>query len=458
MYDVIVIGGGFAGLSAGVQLSGAGRRVLVLEARPGLGGRATAFIDPETGEPVDNGQHVLIGCYRETFRFLRTIGAAQDVRLQPRLAVDMIDRRGRRSRLKCPALPAPWHLLVGLLGWDALGPGDRLATLRIAPALRAAQRHLRLGTADPGIAPDETVEQWLIARGQNARVREMLWEPLALAALNQSPRDAAAAPFVRVLAEMFGRDPAAAAIGLPDKPLDRLYAEPAQRFIEAHGGAVRTNAPARVWCDGERVSHVTVRQERIDAPEVIAAVPWFAMEELLPEPPHALAGLLRDASRLASSPIVTVNLWFDRPVLDVPLLGLPGRTMQWVFEKRLVFGRQASHLSLVASGASEIVARSNDEIARLAVDEIRDALPAAAAAQLKRTQVVRERRATFSLAPGGPPRPGTRTPIAGLYLAGDWIETGLPGTIESAVVSGHAAASLCRGAASSSLATPDPAR
>ena len=440
MPDVIVIGGGFAGLSAACALSDEGARVLVLEARPGLGGRATAFTDPATGEAVDNGQHVLLGCYRETFRFLRRIGADGDVTLQTRLAVDMVDRSGRRSRLKCPALPAPWHLLTGLLGWEALGIGDRLAVLRMAPALRAAQRRLARGETDFGVAPGETVEQWMIAHGQNARLREMLWEPLALAALNQSPRDAAAGPFIRVLAEMFGDDPNAAAIGLPAKPLDRLYAEPARRFVEQRGGEVRTGAPARVHTMNGRVSHVSVRGEPIEAPHVIASVPWFALAELLPDPDPALAGIVTDATRLGSSPIVTVNMWFDRPVLDVPFLGLPGRAMQWVFEKRFVFGGQASHLSLVSSGAEDIVAQSNEEIAGLAIDEIREALPEARRATLTRTKVVREKRATFSLAPGEPPRPGTRTPVDGLYLAGDWIDTGLPGTIESAVVSGHAAA------------------
>jgi squalene-associated FAD-dependent desaturase len=444
-WDTIVIGGGFAGLSAATALAAEGARVLVLEARPGLGGRATAFVDPATGEAVDNGQHVLVGCYRETFAFLRRIGAEQGVSLQPRLSLEMIDRRGRRTRLKCPTLPAPWHLVFGLLGWDALGLGDRLAALRIGPAIDGARRRLAAGAPVDDSAMAETVEAWLIARGQNERLREMLWEPLALAALNQPPREAAAATFIRVLAEMFGRDPKAAAIGLPAVPLDQLYAEPARQYLEAPGGCVRTNAPARVHVDADRVSRVTVRQESFEAPAVIAAVPWFAMTDLIPDPPSALGPLIDAATRLRASPIVTVNLWFDRPVLDVPFLGLPGRVMQWVFDKRFVFGEQASHLSLVSSGAAEIVAQSNEEIAAIAIAEIRGALPAAAAATLTRTKVVREKRATFSLAPGEPARPSTTTPVAGLLLAGDWIATGLPATIESAVVSGHAAAAFASG-------------
>ena len=146
------------------------------------------------------------------------------------------------------------------------------------------------------------------------------------------------------------------------------------------------------------------------------------------------------ASATASSPIVTVNLWLDRPVTDVAFVGLPGRTMQWIFDKRQAFGDAASHLSLVSSGAEAIVAKDNGTLIDLAVAEVRNALPAARHAAVLRAVVVREKRATFSLAPGQPRRPQTITAVNGLFLAGDWIDTGLPATIESAVVSGHWAA------------------
>ena len=143
---------------------------------------------------------------------------------------------------------------------------------------------------------------------------------------------------------------------------------------------------------------------------------------------------------MSSSPIATVNLWFDRPVLDEPFVGLPGRAMQWVFDKRDVFGGSASHLSLVSSGADRLVSMSNDQLIAAAHTELLEALPAVRPARLLRSTVVRERHATFSLAPGQPARPATATGVRGLFLAGDWIDTGLPATIESAVRSGHRAA------------------
>ncbi len=219
--DVIVIGGGVAGLAAAASLAERGARVIVVEARPHLGGRASSFVDPATGETVDNGQHILMGCYRESFAFLRRIGAMSNVRVQPSLSVPMIDTAGRHSVLSCPPLPAPWHLLGGVMEWDALGWRDRLSVLRLGTPVRTEQRRLRGATGLMACSPEETVENWLVRNGQTARLREMLWDPLALAALNQPPGEAAAPAFVRVLAEMFGPRPAGRLHRLPGRSARR---------------------------------------------------------------------------------------------------------------------------------------------------------------------------------------------------------------------------------------------
>jgi zeta-carotene desaturase len=469
--DAIVIGGGFAGLSAATALAARGKRVLVLEARPTLGGRATAFTDPATGERVDNGQHVLLGCYRDTFAFLRRIGAADHVHVEDRLAVDFIDRGGRASRLECPSLPPPLNLLGGLMTWSALGWRDRVSALRMRGAIRESRGPAGPTPHESGVARsstprhasregsphDETVRQWLMRNRQTPRLIEMLWEPLAVAALNQPIDVAAAAPFACVLAEMLGADRRDASLALPTRPLDEMYAIPARTFIETHGGEVRTNAPARILVgpsasadasadlrsaerEGWLGPRVIVRDEVLQAGVVICAVPWFALSELFPGRPSPIGDTLDAADATAASPIVTVNLWFDRIVTEHAVVGLPGRTMQWVFDKRRVFGEQASHLSLVSSGAEAVVSRTNEELVALALSEVNDAIPSARSATVRRAVVVRERRATFSVAPGQPPRPATRTALPGLLLAGDWIDTGLPATIESAARSGHMAA------------------
>jgi hydroxysqualene dehydroxylase len=440
MLDVLVLGGGFAGLSAAAALADAGARVSVLEARPTLGGRASSFIDPATGEVVDNGQHLMLGCYHQTLEFLALIGALGNVRIQPDLEVAFVDEEGRRSVLSCPALPSPYHLLGGLMEWDALELRDRLSGLNLAASLGRARRFVATGKGYLPASADETVENWLIRNGQSRRLREMLWEPLALAALNQSPAAAAAPPFVRVLGQMFGPDRRDSAIAMPLAPLSDMYAEPARRFIEARGGQVRVSSPARVHLEAGRVEAVEVRGERFEPGAVVAAVPWFALPELFTGDTRPMERVISAAGIAAASPIVTVNLWLDRQVLETSFVGLPGRTFQWVFDKRQVFGDSARHLSFVSSGAEAVVGESNEALTRIAFAELRAAIPLARDARVDRSVVVRERRATFSLAPGQPLRPATGTPVQGLYLAGDWTETGLPATIEGAVVSGLAAA------------------
>lgn len=444
--DVVVIGAGIAGLNAAVELSRRGARVCVLEAKAVLGGRATAFNDPQTGERVDNGQHVLFGCYRETFRLLSAIGTDDRVRLQASLDVEFVDRAGTRSRLRCPPLPAPFNLLAGLFEWDALGWHDRTAALMMARPIRIAQNRQRaqskgLRATLQAASAGETVEQWLIHNGQTPRVREMLWEPLALAALNQSAREAAAPPFASVLGEMFGGDSKDAALGLPLCPLDELYAGPARRFIESHGGDVRIGSPAKICLEGNRVGHVEARSERLRAGATIVAVPWYALIDTFTGDTGAVESLQRTAAATKPSPIASVNLWLDRRVLKTPFLGLPGRTLQWVFDKQQMFDdTHTSHLTMVSSGAELVMGLSNEELIDVALSELREALPETRSARVDRATVVRERRATFSLAPGQPARPGVRTNVDGLFLAGDWIDTGLPATIEGAAMSGRLAA------------------
>jgi predicted NAD/FAD-binding protein len=333
------------------------------------------------------------------------------------------------------------HLIAAVLDWDPLPWGERLSVLRLAAPLIAARQELRRRGQVSIQPPNATVSEWLRRYHQGRKLREWLWEPLAVAALNQAPGEAAAAPFVRVLAEMFGTDTAAASIVLPTRPLNLMYAEPARDYIRNLRGDVRTNARAHVVADQLGVRKVEVRGETVTASRVIVAVPWFGFRGVFGDMvPPAMQASAAAAEAMTSKPIVTVNLWYDRAVMDEPFVGLPGRTMQWVFDKRFAFGSTASHLSLASSNASAVVQELESAVIALARREVEDALPAARSAQLTRATVIREKRATFSLAPDQPPRPATITPVRGLYLAGDWIDTGLPGTIESAVRSGHMAA------------------
>jgi squalene-associated FAD-dependent desaturase len=454
--DAVVIGSGVAGMTAAVRLADAGRRVIVVEEAPRLGGRTTAFTDRDTGERVDNGQHALFGCYRETYALLDLLGTRALAPLQPQLALTMADEGGRAWELRCPNLTPPWHLIVGLMRWGAIGWPDRWSATRLRGLIADVRRRGAEAVA-ADVAPALTVSAWLRANGQTTRLCEWLWHPLAIAALNQHPDVASAAPFVRVLGELFGPGPQDAAIGLPAAPLDELYAEPARRFVEARGGRVIVKASARLTLDPHGAAKgVRAGALEIDAPVVISTVPWHAFGRLWEtSPPPAIALTAARAAGMASSPIVTVNLWLDGPALRSAFTGLVGGPMHWVFDKRVLFGDRADHLSVVSSGADDLARMDNAAITRAALDQLGCALPDMASRRLQRSVVVREPRASFSLAPGQPQRPPTRTGVPGFFLAGDWSDTGLPGTIEGAAVSGRRAADAALGLRSpSSPGTP----
>src|SRR5262245_28747128 len=199
----------------------------------------------------------------------------------------------------------------------------------MASAIRTASREAKGDLRRHAASPGETVENFLVRNGQTPRLREMLWDPLALAALNQQPAIAGAPPFARVLGEMFGGDPSGAAIALPTRPLDAMYAMPAREYLEARDGQVKTGAPAKIRIENGRVTSVTAGSEAWAGAAVICAVPWFALPDVFEGDVEPLASLLNDARRTSASPIVTVNVWFDRGILDEPFVGLPGRTMQW---------------------------------------------------------------------------------------------------------------------------------
>lgn len=438
---VIVIGGGFAGLSAATSLAERGFEVTVLEGRQALGGRAYSFRDAKTGDPVDNGQHLFMGCYRETLSFLERIGAQDRLSFQSNLSIDFIGDRGRRARLRCWPLPSPWHLLSGLVRLSTLSWGDRFR-------LRHVERALREGVKDPQGLDQISVRDWLIQAGQSERARRHLWDLIAIAALNEDPAIASAAPFVTVLAQAFFERRDASRLGLSGVGLSDLYAPPAQRFIEARGGRVLLKAPvAQIEHAGDRVTSVLLRDgQRLKADWVLSAVSAAAFLKLIPSRLSEREPVFQRIAQLGFAPIISIHLWFDRSISRSAFAGLLDTHIQWFFNKsRILHGTQSKegYVSLVISGARRFVEWSEARLLTMALEELRRLMPPAREAVLLRSLVIKEHQATLSPAVGSERlRPECRSPLNRFLIAGDWTRTGLPATIESACVSGRRCADM----------------
>jgi hydroxysqualene dehydroxylase len=426
---VIVIGGGLAGLAAGTRLQEARHEVVLLERRGVLGGRSTSSRDAVTGDVVDNGAHLMLGAYRATLDLVRRAGAEGLLQQQVSLRIDYVDGRGG-TRLSCPPVMAPLHLAFGLLG------------LRLP--WRARWQALRLGLAlGWGRQPrGVTLADYFAQHGQGATVRRLLWDPLATAILNVAPEVGDAGLFVTCLRRAFFGSTSDSTLVFPRAGLGDL-AERLGAYLESRGGIVRRHCQAAAIDTREgRVAGVKVGSEVVAADAVVCAVPWNRVTGLVPEPWRQAAPFV-GLDQLGTSPIVSVDLWLDRVVVDLPMVGLRESEMEWVFDKGRLCGRSGppQHLSFVLSAAQRVSPRPNVELVAAAVDALGRYFPAMAGARVERSLVRREPEATFSCTPANEPlRPGTVTPIAGLYLAGDWTNTGLPATIEGAVASGYAAA------------------
>ena len=413
MSRVHIVGAGLAGLAAAVSLARAAHAVTVHEAGSRAGGRCRSFVDARLDCRIDNGNHLLLSGNRSAMRYLEEIGAA-DALVGPATArFPFLDLRTRRR----------WQVRpnAGRLPWWVLRSGRRVPDTRGRSYLSA----LKLATA----GPDRTVTDCLGAQGV---LFERFWEPLAVAALNTPANLGAAALLWPVLRETFARGEAACRPRIARLGLSEAFVDPALAFLARSGAGVRFARRLRgIECTDGRASRLHFGGETFAlgaADRVILAVPPAAAASLIPSlsVPEASSSIVNAHFRLSEA---------ARLPADLPFLGLVGGTAQWLFVRGDV-------ASITVSAADALAAEPAEEIARRTWSDVAAALDLERSA-LRAWRVVKERRATFAQTPEEVRRrPGVRTELANVYLAGDWIDTGLPATIEGAIRSGHVAARL----------------
>jgi squalene-associated FAD-dependent desaturase len=442
LQSVIVIGGGLAGLSAGVALAEAGWRVRMFEQRPFLGGRATSYVLPD-GEHVDNCQHVTLGCCTNLDDFYRRVGSAGKIRFFDRLLFQ--DLQGRRGVMKAGLLPAPLHMTGSFLGFAPLTFADkRSIASAMLDILRGKGR-----TADLDEAGGISMMEWLRRRKQTPGAIERFWRVVLVSALDEELDRTDARFGVDVLWKGFLSNRTGYRMGVPVVPLAELY-DGCKAEIERRGGEVSLRMPMRAihFRDGAvtSVEFDGGRQEAADA--YVFTVPHEALEELLPAEIKQEEPALAHLEKIRVSPITGVHFWFDREVMQEPFVTLLETTTQWIFNKTALYGgenggirEKGQYLQLVISASYELLQKPRQEIIDLCLAEVRQAMPAAREANLLKATVIKEAAATFSPQPGVDRwRPIQQTSIRRMFLAGDWTATGWPATMEGAVRSGYLAA------------------
>lgn len=441
-HPILVIGGGAAGIAAAVEISSR-MPVVLAEAHPYIGGRARSFVDRDTGEVIDNGQHVLMGCYSAFLSVIGRLGTGNLLRRQEALHVSFADANGTRDVLDCSVLPGAAGVVAGIMRLSRLKFTAKSAAILFATALR-------MGLLKPkGL----TVRQFLHKYRQPEDVIRRLWEPIVLATLNSTIDEAAAELLVEVLRLAFFGAKDASQIIIATAGLTELFA-PCADYLRNRGGRLLTSAAVEEFTieNGSIAAARLATGEIISCRAVVAAVPPKALQRLLPDEWRSRSPF-DTLAEYEFSPIISLYLWFDRPVMNGDFTAMLGTVSQWVFNRRElcdappdITAQFPGHVAITVSAGSELVAQSPEALALHCAAEFQRAFPESAGAILLAWKVIKEKAATFLPLPTITSRRHlAETPFKNLFLAGDWTATGLPATLEGAAKSGIHAAHLALG-------------
>ncbi len=436
MKKVVIVGGGLSGLAAGVKLTGAGYGVQILEQGSQAGGRTYSFREKQSGNILDNGQHILLDCYKHTLQYVSTIGANKLIASDPELNLTFVHADWGTARVHISRkLPPRAALIRGLSGYSFLSFTDRMRLLKVGHKLFTSDenyyREIR----------NLTVEEWLKKTKQSDKVKRCFWYPLAIAIMNEAPDRASAEVFVRTMKLGVFDEHGPASIITPLRGLSDVFVKPAVTYISKHGGRVDCNKRVTgMHNNGESISSVVMQNNAgVQGDAFIITGQPVHMQSFLNE-----AGVgFGSNSAIDYVPIITCNIWFDKEPVMPARVGMIDTAFHWVFKKEPSFTESEGegYVSMVMSGARNHVGIEGEQLMKTALEELRACFPDIRDANVKYYRIIKERRATVSITPEVQKnRPDAETRFNNLFIAGDWTQTQLPATIEGAIMSGFRAA------------------
>jgi len=423
MKKCIIIGGGLAGLSAAVHLSKNNFKVTLLEASPKLGGRTYSFFNNSHNHYIDNGQHLMMGCYKDTLEMLKITGAMDEIIIQDRLRVPFVLQDGAEFSLHADSFPYPFNLAKAIWRYKALTVKERISVLSFFVT------HI---IYNAGAEKDKPVSEWLRRGGQTENPVKCLWEILAVGILNSPIEKASAKLFRDALRQVFLTGNKSTKIVFAKNSLSETFAEKSRLFIEKQGGEILLSQRVRAFeLTGEFVTGIkTLDKEYTDFDLAVSAVPLSGLKKIEFNPP---ADELK-IPELETSPILSVHLWLKENPFKEKFYGLIGSPVHWLFNN-------GTHITIVTSAAIEILNASNEEIISKYCFVIKKYFPYFNPSEILDSLVVREKNATFlPTIASNHERRNFYSPLANFAFAGDWTDTKLPATIEGAIKSGKAAA------------------
>ncbi len=442
-HRVVIVGGGLAGIAAASALSSfapsSGKKfeITLLESRPQLGGRATSYVDRETGETIDNCQHVSMGCCTNLRHLCRELGI--DTAFQTEEQLEFIAPDGRRTSFKADRIPAPFHLTRAFLKLPYLTWKEKR---QFATAVR------KLARASPASLAGKSFSEWLREQGQPTSLIQNVWEVVLVSALSESTDRIDAAYARKVFVDGFLAHPDGWKVEIPKTDLDDLYSHRTKEALNQRGVQVRSKSRAvKVDFPENRAVVSLTGGDTIEADDLILAVPHHQLPALISDV-EQLNDLTARCEQIETAPITSVHLWYDRPLTDLPHAVLIGRLSQWMFNRgeREVQGQKTYYYQVVISASRNLKEQSQSEATSIVDRELREIWSPHTSTNLMHSRMITERRAVFSVTPGiDKIRPPQQTGIPQLQVAGDWTQTGWPATMEGAVISGYLAAeNVCR--------------